>query len=222
MIALCSRKLKSQLSHFESAADNFIANIDFLRETGKSDVVEVRKVCRCYSVDMISKYIFAVDVDSFKQDQANSEFANLALRVGDLNVLQILLLNFVPQFLWGLLNIFDIEPLEKLGDLFKRMVRERDPSLRYNDLTELLQDQIKAGKLTGMSEDDVIGNSIMCFFAGTDTTSNALIKVFYYLTAEQEVRERLQQELRREFKDGISYEALMEHQVREKIRSNER
>ena len=50
------------------------------------------------------------------------------------------------------------------------------------------------------------------FFAGSDTTSNALTRCFYYLCTEPEARERLTEELRRDFKDGISYEQLMEHQ----------
>lgn len=117
---------------------------------------------------MISKYVFSVDIDSFKQDQQKSEFAKLALRVGDINISQIIMLNFLPSFLWKWinLNIFDIEPFEKLGDLFKKMVRERDPSLRYNDLTELLQDQIRDGKLKDMSEDEIIANCLLGFFAG--------------------------------------------------------
>ena len=50
------------------------------------------------------------------------------------------------------------------------------------------------------------------FFAGTDTTSSALTKCFYFLCTEPEVRKRLTEELRRDFKDGITYEQLMEHQ----------
>ena len=163
-----SRKLKSLLSHFESATDNFINNIEFLRKSRKTDVVEIKKMCKFFAVDMISLYVFAVDIDSFKQNQQNSDFAKLALRVGDISIAQIILLNFLPQFLWKplKLNFFDIEPFEKLGDLFKKMVRERDPSLRYNDLSELLQDQIRDGKLKDMSEDEIIANCLLGFFAG--------------------------------------------------------
>ena len=164
---------------------------------------------------MISKYVFAVDVDSFKQDRENSEFAKLALRVGDLKMSHVILLNFIPKYLrkpLGL-NLFDIEPLDKLGDLFKKMIRQRDPNLRYNDLTELFHDQIRDGKLNNMSEDEIIANCLLGFFAGADTTSHALTKMFYYLATEPEVREQLATELRSEFKDGITYEALTEHKL---------
>ena len=176
---------------------------------------EIRKMCKCYAVDLISKYVFAVDIDSFKQDQKNSEFAKLALRIGDFNLIHRILLEIVPKFLWKWLNlnIFDVEPVDKLGDLFKKMIRQRDPNLRYNDLAELFQDQIKNGKLSDMCEDDIISNCLLSFFAGTDSSSNALTKVFYYLVIEPEVRQRLQTELRSEFKNGISYEALVEHRL---------
>lgn len=163
-----SRKLKSLLSHFESVSDNFVNNVEFLKETGKTDVVEIRKLSKCYAVDMIAKYVFSVDVDSFKQEQQNSEFAKLALRVGDVNMTDILLMNFLPKFCWKWfkLNIFYLEPLDKLGDLFKKMIQQRDPSLRYNDLTEMFQDQIRDGKLNDFSEEESIGNCLIGFFAG--------------------------------------------------------
>lgn len=188
-------------------------NIEFQRESDQADVFEIRTMCKFYAVDMISKYIFAVDIDSFKENQRNSEFVKLALRVGDVKLRDLLLLEFVPNFLQPLLNlnIFDVEPLDKLGDLFKRMVRERDPSLRYNDLTELLKDQIRDGKLRNMSEDEIVANCLLGFFAGSDTTSNALTRVFYYLVTEPKVQMRLQEELRNEFRDGITYERLVEH-----------
>lgn len=114
-------------------------------------------------MDNIAKSIFAVDVDSFKADQQNSEFAKLALRVGDVNIWQILLLNILPKFLWKVfnLNIIDVEPLDKLGNLFKKIIRERDPNAKFNDLVELLRGQIQEGKLD-MTEDEIIGNCLVC------------------------------------------------------------
>ena len=208
---LFSRKLKSLLSHFESAADNFMNNIESQRASTGSNVFEIRKMCKCFAVDCISRYMFAVDIDSFKQQ--DSEFVKLAMRVGDVKVRDLILLELVPKFLQPLLNlnIFDVEPLDKLGDLFKRMLRERDPTLRFNDLSEMLQEQIRDGKLKNMTEDEIVANCLLGFFAGTDTTSNALAKVFYFLVTEPEVRQRLTEELRRDFKDGISYEQLVEH-----------
>lgn len=114
-------------------------------------------------MDNIAKSIFAVDVDSFKADQQNSEFAKLALRVGDVNIWHILLLNILPKFLWKVfhLNIIDVEPLDKLGNLFKKIIKDRDPNAKFNDLVELLRGQIQEGKLD-MTEDEIIGNCLVC------------------------------------------------------------
>lgn len=103
-----------------------------------------------------------MDIDSFKAEQNNSEFAKLALRVGDVKILDHLLMNFVPKFLWKWfnLNIFDTEPADKLGNLFKKMIKDRDPNARFNDLVELFQDQIRDGKVN-MSEDEIIGNCLV-------------------------------------------------------------
>lgn len=39
-----------------------------------------------------------------------------------------------------------------------------------------------------------------------------MTKVFYYLVTEPAVKDRLYEELKRDFKDGITYEGLVEHQ----------
>lgn len=152
-----SRKLKSLLGHFELVANNFLDNVEFLRQT-KGEVINMKEMTKYYTVDMIAKYTFAVDIDCFKQSQKNSEFSKYAMKVGEINLFQIILLNFFPKFLRRIfnLNIFNTEPLDKLGDLFKKMLREREKSKKFNDLSELLQEQIDKDK-SNMTEDEKIG-----------------------------------------------------------------
>lgn len=162
--------MKSLISHFEVASDNFLKNIEELMETNNKNVIDVREMAKFYAVDMISKYVFAVDVNSFKQYQKDSEFAKLALKVGEVNLSLSFIINSIllPRAVtdWLKFNIFNVEPLDKLGDLFKKMIRERDPNLRYNDLVEMLQDSINKNKVQ-MSEDEMVANSLLTFFAGT-------------------------------------------------------
>lgn len=58
------------------------------------------------------------------------------------------------------MNIFDFVPIDRLGELFKQMIRKRDPNVRFNDLAELFNDQIRDGKLK-MSENEIIGNALV-------------------------------------------------------------
>ena len=162
---------------------------------------------------MISKYIFAVDVDSFQQHQKESEFAKQAMKVGDINLFHLVLISILPLSVSKMigLNIFKTEPLDKLGDLFKQMIKERDPTMRYEDLTELLQDAILDNKLN-MTEDEVVGNCLNMFFAGTDTSNNAITTIFYYLIEYPEYKNKLYEELKKAFSDGITYEQLIEHE----------
>lgn len=51
-----SRKLKSLLSHFESAADNFVSNIEFLRKSGNTDVIEIKRMCKFYAGNLTTSF----------------------------------------------------------------------------------------------------------------------------------------------------------------------
>lgn len=75
-------------------------------------------------------------------------------------------MHFLPEKVCDLLglNPFNVEPSNTLGNLFKKMIKERkDKGIKYNDLAEQMQQQIKEQNLD-ISEDTVIGNVLLSFF----------------------------------------------------------
>lgn len=81
---------------------------------------------------------------------------------------------FLPEKVSELLklNPFNSNVSNSLGDLFKKMVRERkDKGVKYNDLTEQMQEQVKEKNLE-LSEDAMIGNSILSFFGNVTIVGN--------------------------------------------------
>ena len=59
---------------------------------------------------------------------------------------------------------FNSDRSNALGNLFKKMVRERkSKGVKFNDLTEQMEEQIKEKNLD-LTEDAVIGNAILSFF----------------------------------------------------------
>lgn len=62
-----------------------------------------------------------------------------------------------------------------------------------------------------MTEDSKLGNLLLQFFAGLDTIGNGLCRFTGYLVEHPELQERLYQELKTEFTDGITYEGLVQH-----------
>lgn len=69
------------------------------------------------------------------------------------------MLTILPVKISNLLGLclFDIKPLDKLGDYFKTLIRERRKSgIKYNDLLETLCDAVDNGKVK-LTENEIIG-----------------------------------------------------------------
>ena len=61
-------KMRSLLHYFKGVTDNFLNNVAELnRETGNRPI-NVKSLFKCYGIDCISKFIFAIDCNSFKDE----------------------------------------------------------------------------------------------------------------------------------------------------------
>ena len=64
-----SSKLKALFDHFKGVTDNFINNVNqLIKETGNKPI-NVKPLMRCYGIDVISKFVFSLDVDSYKDKE---------------------------------------------------------------------------------------------------------------------------------------------------------
>lgn len=75
---------------------------------------------------------------------------------------------FLPKWFSRMLglNFFKIEPTNRLGGMFKRMLRERkQDGLNYNDLSETIENAIDKG--LDMDEDTKLGNCLLGRFRRT-------------------------------------------------------
>lgn len=55
------------IDHFRSCADNLVKNIDGLNQENGKKEINVKPLMRCLCIDAISKFVFCVDVNSFKE-----------------------------------------------------------------------------------------------------------------------------------------------------------
>ena len=160
-----SKNFRNLLGHFEKVTANSLVNIENLRKETKSDDLEVKKLAKYFSLDCISKVLFAIDIDSYKE--RNSAYVKSAVQIGATNFIQASLMTILPSFLSSFfqLQLFKIKPIITLGDYFKKLIKERKKTgIKYNDLTEALQNE-KAN----LNENEVIGNILLAFFAGLET-----------------------------------------------------
>lgn len=148
----------------------------------------------------------------FSPPNTSSEWANLAKRIGNANLIQSFMQMLLPTAISRLLklNPMDIVPLNSLGKMFEKMVKQRRTTgIKYGDLSETLDDAIDNG--LQMTEQEKIGNSLVAFVVGSEIISSAMCKILQFLAENEQCKERLYAELKKEFADGIEYERLTQH-----------
>ena len=59
-------KLESLIGHFEGVTENCLNNIAELNKESGNQPINVKTIFSCYGIDSISKFVFAIDCNSFK------------------------------------------------------------------------------------------------------------------------------------------------------------
>ena len=205
------KKFRDLSGYFEKVVANFMENLETEIERSGTGDLEAKKMAKFYSIDIIAKVLFAIDVDSCKEQK--STFVQAALSVGNINFISNLLLAALPKSWSKFFKIqqFDFKPINSLGDYFKKMIKERRKSgIKFGDLSEMMQDSIANGKVQ-MSEDALIGNCLLGFFAGVEPVANLITQMFYFLSEHQDVQKRLHDEITREIGDDTSYDKITQN-----------
>lgn len=110
------------------------------------------------------------------------------------------------------LQVFNFKPIQILGDYFKRLIKERKKTgIKYNDLTEVLENSVNENKVI-LSEDEVIGNILLSYFAGVEAVANSIANLLYLLSENPVAQTKLYNEIIKEFNDGIEYEKLTQNE----------
>ena len=142
---------------------NFLENIGNKRKETKSDELEIKSPIKYFTLDIIAKVLFAIDVNSYKE--RDTDFVKHAVRMGDLNLFHAALAKILPKKIVNLLqlNAFDAVPMNKLGDYFKIILKQRKQGkINYNDLSDVIQTAVEENKVS-LTEDEVIGNILLAF-----------------------------------------------------------
>ena len=163
-----SKNFRNLLCHFEKVTVNFLDNVENIRKQTKTDDLEIKILSKYYGLDCIAKVLFAIDIDSYKERETT--FVKSGTSIGDANLIQAGLMTILPNKLtkYFKLQAFNLEPIIKLGEFFKKMIRDRKQSgIKYNDLSEVLQDAVNDNKVK-LTENEVIGNILLSFFAGVE------------------------------------------------------
>ncbi|CAH1375250.1 unnamed protein product [Tenebrio molitor] len=195
----CAKELKSYLSE----------------RSGQT--IEAKSVFKRYTVDIISSCAFGINSYCLKDD--NSEMMEVATRLVDQKSLIRNISMFSFFFFPKLVNLFKLTFTEKtatkyLHDVYNKTTKERERmSIVRNDLIDLLRNLKKNETFADKYKFDELkmaAQAITFFSAGNETTATMLSFVLYELALNQEIQDRLRQEVKENCDENgdFTYEAL--------------
>ncbi|KAF0312472.1 putative cytochrome P450 6a13 [Amphibalanus amphitrite] len=190
------------------------------KESQKDGEINVKDVFARYTMDTIASVAFGLEADSIRNPESAIAKKGVLLRKPPpmYKILIFMSVSYLPSFIRKRFDftsyIFGNNALEFFVDISRRTIKEREehPERRRNDYLQLLidsrRDDSQARKLT---DDEITAQCLLFFFAGNDTTSNALTWAARELAFHPEVQERVQAEIDevlKSDKDSITFDKV--------------
>uniref|UniRef100_A0A674PIG6 unspecific monooxygenase n=1 Tax=Takifugu rubripes TaxID=31033 RepID=A0A674PIG6_TAKRU len=208
-----SGRLRQAFPIIARYADRFIAKLE---QTKLEDSTDIKKLFGPYSLDVIASSSFSVDADSI--NNPDDPFIINIKKVLNLNFWLLLIKNVLPfsSYLFEFLHI-DIIPrsiVDYFFNLIKQLKAQHDQSVntsrpfRYSQLL-----------LTGLTEQEILSQSVLFIFGGYDTTTITITYLLYNLAINPDVLQILHSEIDSNFpKDTpFSYEDLVGFQYLDQV-----
>ncbi|XP_034102595.1 probable cytochrome P450 9h1 [Drosophila albomicans] len=176
-----------------------------IKEKGADSIeLEMKDYFTRFTNDVIASAAFGIKVDSFAEKE--NEFFKIGQSVTKLTATAIikgLLFSVIPKIMKALrVSVFD----EKSIDYFKRLVFDamkyrKEHEIIRPDMIHLLMEAQRQGEAEGtaekqFSDDDLLAQCLLFFFAGFETVSTCLCFLTYELCKNPEVQSQLYNEIR--------------------------
>lgn len=201
----------------------------------KKEPFEARALASRYTMDVIASTGFGLRVNS-QEDEDNAflknakKIMNFSLRNPKVVILFICpwLIPYLNKLGFSIfnddatdffVNVVDqslagrAEGNEKRGDFLQLMVKaSQGQDIRDVDEEKETEDKEKVvSRNTGMTKNEILGNALIFFLAGYDTTSAALSYLMYLLSCNQDCQQKLIEEIDSVVgdKDDIDYDTAM-------------
>ncbi|KAJ8953901.1 hypothetical protein NQ318_019141 [Aromia moschata] len=223
-----SSKMKAMFVLIVECAENFVQH--FLNKNEEIITVELKDIFTRFTNDMIASIAFGIKVDSLAEP--NNEFYLKGKQVTDISspskTIQWLLYKLVPQLnKIKKVTVFD----DVVANFFRNVVDETlkmrggERDLRKGEQKQDDKDVIDTGfataqdsatvneKLTvNLTNEDITAQALIFFFAGFDSISSLICFSSYEIAINQNIQNRLRQEIRETLKDcggKLTYDGLM-------------
>ncbi|KAI7810355.1 cytochrome P450 3A30 [Triplophysa rosa] len=217
-----SGRLKEMFDIMKTNSKTLYQNLG--KSANRGEAVDIKELFGGYSMDVVTSTAFSVDIDSINNPK--DPFVT--------NIKKMLKFDFLnPLFLFAALFPFMAPVLEKMDlaffptsvtDFFyaalQKLKSERvaNDHKKRVDFLQLMVDSQTAGKSEpgeqrekGLSDHEILSQSMIFIFAGYETTSSTLTFLFYNLSTNPDALKKLQKEIDETFpnKASLDYETLM-------------
>ncbi|KAG9262889.1 cytochrome P450 3A56-like [Astyanax mexicanus] len=215
-----SGRLKEMFGIMKTHTNTLVKNLEKSR---KNEGIAVKEVFGAYSMDVITSTAFSVDIDSMNNPK--DPFVTNIKKMLDIDFLSpIFIIAMVFPFALPLLENMKISFFpQSVSDFFlgslKKIKTEREAKnhksrvdilqLMVDSQTELDQQGEEMKK--GLSDHEILSQSMSFIFAGYETSSSTLSFFFYNIATNPETMKKLQQEIDQTFpnKTPVNYDAVM-------------
>ena len=214
-------KLKAMHQLTLDNAQNLVQHVhDQMADKGEA---EIKDAFGRFSMDNIASCAFGINCNSFTDPK--SKFATMSATLSNfdiLSMLQFMVEGILPAKITALIPT----PVDKAGEFFRSVVlktiahREKNPNPTRDFLQLLMDTKDKEGNRI-LSDSSIVAQSILFLFAGFDTTSTLMMFTAYCLALDQEIQQRVQQEVDEavERHGGLTYEAIMDMPYMDRVMS---
>uniref|UniRef100_A0AAY4BCA5 unspecific monooxygenase n=1 Tax=Denticeps clupeoides TaxID=299321 RepID=A0AAY4BCA5_9TELE len=219
-----SGRLKEMFGIVETHSQALVKSM--AREANQGKALDMKEFFGAYSMDVVTSTAFSVDIDSLNNPK--DPFVTNIKKMLKFDFLDPLffiigksLIKF-PQttFIMEECNVTLWSCCKSVTDFFyaalKKIKSERttNPHKSRVDFLQLMMDsQGREGNdtLKGLSDHEILSQSMIFIFAGYETTSSTLSFLFYNLATNPDVMKKLQEEIDEVFpnKAPVQYDALM-------------
>ncbi|XP_076584600.1 cytochrome P450 3A40-like [Chaetodon auriga] len=214
-----SGKLKEMLAIMKQRSATMIANMK--KKADKDEPLELKEFFGSYSMDVVASAAFGVDIDSLN-NPSDPFVTNIKkmLKFSLLNPLLVIAGVFPflgPIFEKFEVSLFPVSVMKFFYDAVQKIRSERETSKQKSrvDFLQLMMDSQKnshSGQDKGLSDHEILSQSMFFIFAGYETTSSSLSFLAHNLATNPHVMKQLQEEIDSTFpnKAPVEYEALMQ------------
>ncbi|KAI1896150.1 hypothetical protein AGOR_G00091840 [Albula goreensis] len=218
-----SGRLKEMFSIMRRHSDILLQSLQRTADSGKA--ADMKEFFGAYSMDVVTSTSFSVDIDSLNNPK--DPFVSNIKKMIKFNIFNplILLITFFP-FITPLLtkmevSFFPTSVMNFFYDSLRKIKSDREMNVhkaRVDFLQLMVDSQIpeKSTKgneqLKGLTDHEILSQSMMFIFAGYETSSSTLTFLAYNLATNPEVMKKLQEEIDQVFpnKAPVKYEPLMQ------------